>query len=652
MKLKLGFFLRADERNSSGTWEYDFDVQSSNLSPLSFVFSGTIPGEYPDSVYVESSLENTNGEPTDGLYKLKLAYGADYEPITTKDGHFVVTEKRKDNNQVEEIRRLQLLRGADNGSLLLLLKRNAVTSESPFRELARFEIRVSLPEEKRKAMQDMVDELLRYDPSSALSELEGLSKVPIERRWTQGSSNRELWELATKCKELESLIKCLAPHLEWIRKNAASRVVKSCSRLPRNKVKKYSARTFRDLARFKDCGNAAHIETHGLVNSYDIPIHCAIKAFLVRLHQDVSGMVSRIASAEDKVTSDQGKEYSLKNQRDKWRIKELQEEIELLSDYKNRAKRLVEKSVAFLLDYYPWARCRGTSITTVSVHDIPNASAYTASYVIIQKYYKLRFFRESLLQGLLYVPEYIRREEDGIPSVWQRNYSAIYENWVFKHLVEAFSEASGGFRNLDTSFRAQLRNRVLNLCLGPTHNEPIHATTQTGDLQIDLFHGVVAYMSARQNKRSDPRPPFIAINNFKQTPDFAIVFSVPATPGKYHWLVLDAKSHQELKDCDIGKRNQYTNSIKYGKEPPDQSWLIYSGRLSKVPGIEFDSIDSNQLFDLRWKPASGIQNWETNKFHPVGHIRANVISLNGRRNPFLEFAEGQIATARRRLWLA
>ena len=500
-------------------------------------------------------------------------------------------------------------------------------------------------------MQDMVDELLQDDPSLSLSELEGLSKVPIERRWTQGSSNRELWELATKCKELESLIKCLAPHLEWIRKNASSRVVKSCSRLPRNKVKKYSARTFRDLARFKDCGNAAHIATYRLVNSYDIPIHCAIKKFLIRFHQDVSGMVSRIAcSVEDKY--DQKKKVLHKH--DKWRIKELQEEIELLSDYKNRAKRLVEKSTAFLLDYYPWARCRESSITTISVQHIPNANAYTAAYVIIQKYYKLRFFRESLLQGLLYVPEYIRREEDGIPSVWQRNYSAIYENWVFKRLVEAFSKASGGFRNLDTSFRAQLRNRVLSLCLGPTHNEPIHATTQTGDLQIDLFHGVVAYKAERHNKRSDSNPPFMCGGKFlQQTPDFAIVFSDSRNPDRFHWLVLDAKSGPELKDSDVDKRNQYTLSITYETELPDQSWLIYSGRSSSAPGIEFDAIDENHGGEnLCWKNSSGIQNWRSSKKQPLGHIRANISSLNGNRDPFMEFAEGQIATARRRLGLA
>ena len=639
MKLKLTFFRKSDDTLPSAGPLF-FEVPVSNTTPRLSESDGEIPGHYSDLIYVESSLEDTTGIQTKGLYKIKLAYKPDYEPIADKEGAFVVGE----NN------RFQLFRGADGKSILWLLKRNTASAKSEFRELAKYSIDITPSEEKQRAMRTMVEELLVDDPSSALSELEGLSMLQLERRWKRGLANREVWDPKTKCEELEKLMQELEPNLEWIRKNFASCVIKSHVRLPRNKIRKYSPKTFRDIARFKDSGNDVRLTAPFLKNSNAISIHRAIKDFLLDLRQDTIGMFVRIGCA----INERSKEQSAVPKEDPWRRNDLIEEIRILSSYRERAKRLATRCAVFLLAYYPWSRCRRVSISLVSRQDIPNTAPYIATYDIIQRFYKLRFFEESLLNGLLYIPEYIRRDEDGIPSVWQRNYSSIYEYWVFKRLREAFSKASGGFRNLDTSFRSQLRNRVLNLCLGSTNNEPIHATTQTGDLQIDLFHGVVAYTDAGQNKRSDLRPPFSAIKKSKQTPDFAIVFSVPTTHGKYHWLVLDAKSDQELKDFAIDKRNQYTNSIKYGNEPPDQSWLIYSGSSSKVPGIEFDSIDLNQFHNLRWKPASGIQNWETNKLHPVGHIRANVISLNTNKghDPFLEFAKGQISTARNRLGLS
>jgi hypothetical protein len=337
-----------------------------------------------------------------------------------------------------------------------------------------------------------------------------------------------------------------------------------------------------------------------------------------------------------------------------WRRNEEEMQIRQLFSYKKRMYAIAQKCRMYLADVYPWSQCPRRALTTISIFEIPEASAYKSIYYNCLIFLRKRFFRDSVIEGYLYVPEYIREEEDGTPSVWQRNYSYIYEYWVFNRLVKAFDKA--GFQGLKDRYCALIRKKVINLCLGASHNEPIHAESKKGELQIDIFHGISAYRYGLA--MSDPFPEFSCSaegNNDLLTPDFAIVFTAPSRVEYFHWIVLDAKSGQTLRQGDIDKRNKYLTELRrFESEPPDQSWLIYSGNFSLKSGIEFNADSGNQLArnnPMTWDCNAGILNWKTQKLHPVGHIRSNILSLQQGGDPFQEFAQGIVSTARARLGL-
>ena len=584
-----------------------------------------------DTVYIEARLVQTSGQAINGRYQIKLGYKPDYEPITDRSGDFV---DGRDN-------RLQLLRGAAGRSCLRLMWRPSASKKAQFNEIVRYRIDVKPSAQKEKALNCMVDELLRMSSTLPLSELEGLSQTSLERKWTAGAASADVWDISIKCEEIESLLSQLIPHLEWIRKNCATKVVRMFERQPLWRVRKLSRQTVRAISRFGESNEFARIVTPSLSQSNDIAIHCAIKDFFYVLRNDANAMLGRVEKAVDE------RKAGINNipYSDPWRKDEIKAEIQLLNNYKRRLTIITEKTSMFLMVFFPWAQCERKEVAAIRLTDIPDVAAYKIVYFLISEFLKKRFFKESILQGHLNVPEFDR---GGSPSVWQKNYSYIYETWSFYRLIEAFD--AEGFVGLKRKFQSYIRTRVLNLCLGPDHNEPIHAETTNGDLQIDLFHGISAYKAGTQSH--DPFPEFSCnstnTNRDMLTPDFVIVLTNLQSNAHFHWVVVDAKSGRVISQTEIDKRDRYLSELRrYGTEPPDQSWLVYSGDFNTDPGIEFTQFSRNR--PMTWDSHSGIMGWTSDKLQPIGHLRANILSLTKGDNPFLEFARGQIATARRKL---
>lgn len=620
-----------------------------------------------DTVFIEARLDDFGQDEVDELFQLSLAFNPDYQPLSDEQGRFFYEDKENKR----KVRRMQLLRGAAGKSYLRLLKRPSPTPEAEFLEIIRYEIDVEPAPSKKAAMDLMVDELLKDEPTLALSIMHGLSMASLKMQWEAGAGSLSLWRLETKCKEMEKVIMKLHPHLNAIRNRYAMQLIRKQGTLNISRISRWSPRETRQLAhRYLD--ERQRIKADTLDITLDIPIHRAIKDFLVGFVADIHVMTKKIKASikEDNDRSDElnaeiagnGKLNSVYQ----FELQAIRVETELKTEFLKRLKSLCSTCQSWLTNCYPWFSCGRIDVTNVTSANVPETIAYKCVYSHMLRFRQKKFFKEAI-GGHFLLPHY-ERDANETPSSWQKNYSYIYESWVFLRLAKAFCDE--GFEDFGQSFRNKIKRSVKAIHLGPTVNEPIHATSRDGKLQIDLFYGIRAY-----HQSSSKCPEFFSVwtdkNKSLETPDFVIVFTNPNGEGDHYfnWIVLDAKSGQKLSKGDIiDARDKYARTMRRWDEQvmPDQSWLIYSGELSDhaYPDIEFDpneneilptwKIDFNPFSvenkGMTWHPEQGIEGWTNSRGQPRGHIRANILTI-GKHDIFRDFARGQIATARKRLGL-
>ena len=499
---------------------------------------------FRDSVLVEARLSECDEEQVGGLYKLKLGDRSDYEPESEDTGWF----ESKSN------KRMQLFRGASGRSWLCLLKRNSASEDAEYRELARFQISVDPPPEKKKALDGMIDELLSWNPYDVVTETEGISIDKIQQTWVDGDVADEAEDIRIKVGEIEVLLRCLRPWLITISQNSAERLIRCLQKTRIASVHRFSAKTIRDIRRITDTDVFTKVRSSVLSRSSEIPIHCAIKDLLLSLKSYAHSMQSRVNCSRTRIEKD----IELIPNADKWSRKEARKNIARYEDFNRRLTAIANTCVVLLFPGYPWSNCRRLPITAISLISVPDTPPYRKVYFKMLEFRRKRFLWLAK-QGRMDVPKYVR-ESEGESSIWQKNYSFIYEAWIFKRLVEAF--VAEGFEELDASFRLRLRQNVNELYLGPVLNEPIHANFRKGNMQIDMFYGVVAYP---WNKNTSCQE-FTAWEDRKDTgkntpkarltPDFVIVFSHGMKD--FHWIVLDAKAWNRLgKDAIVDSRNHY-----------------------------------------------------------------------------------------------
>ena len=80
-------------------------------------------------------------------------------------------------------------------------------------------------------------------------------------------------------------------------------------------------------------------------------------------------------------------------------------------------------------------------------------------------------------------------------------------------------------------------------------------------------------------------------------------------------------------------------------EPPDQSWLVYSGEYNGRAGIEFEDVNDGPF---KWSKDLGIEGWSDRWVNARGHLRANCKTVES-YDVFREFAKVEIITAKKRL---
>ena len=658
MTLKLQFYK--DENASAPIDELSLPIESRGMgSGLGAVYSGKIEwsrkaknrwGHFPDWIYVESELEEAKSdEKIEGLYQVKLAYRPDYAPKTNASGVFCD----------KDAKRMQLLRGASGKSKLRLLRRTNWTEDYTFEAIAEFDIDVEPSKEKKALLNAMVDELVQINSSAVLSELEGLSKTNLNKKWFSTLRAAPFWDIVTRVVECENLINNISRHLRDISFRCTGSVVREYRRINKEKMGRISPRTRRDMNRMSPSAMSCHkVMAPVLSMSYDVPIHRAIKSFLLYF----KNLVLKLQGELKKSIEDDNERLKEVPAVDEYLPKDIKSEIDFKKNLFGKAEAILKKCQSFLVDLYPWMKCSAIADSSLDCFwgvDVPNTEAYKCTYKLMLEFLQKRNFRGAL-EGRFYVPQYVRNHNDNEePSTWQKNYSFIYEAWVFKRLVGAFM--SEGFKELGTSYAQQVIRCIREIHLGPVINEPICAMINDEALRVQLFYGIIAYSNNETNVKGFTTK----YRNSRSTPDYAIVFSDSKDSERQCWIVLDAKSGGKLAKKDVDKRNEYSSVIKFKSKKPNQAWLIYSGPKQGSAKIEFNPDEVQCDVGRSWTPElegshpldcndkvkyskegfSGEVDY-TGKY--VGHVRANVSTIAD-NDVFSEFAKGQIAIARKML---
>ncbi len=574
---------------------------------------GRIEGVFWTSDLVSARLEDFGSINVSRKYRLQLAFAPDYKMDSYRDGQFATKKE-------ESI--VPLFRGAAGESFLILFDTKTK------REVIYWQISIKPPPWQRAMWTPMLKELLPFASPYVVSRQLGLSYGLINREWVAGEGSNDHVEIDTLLEELKKLLEKLAPYLEMIRRDSAMKIT-------------------RKLVKVK---NAKQLV---LAKSLEIPIHCAIKDFFCVLLRDIMEVRHKIRKRNE---AEKAKKKSLPREaKDGDSVRKLDDEVEYRGKKAAELSGLAKKCKLFLSEIYPWSKCKRIKVSALSGREIPSSLAYRKVYHEMLRYGNTRFFSLGL-EGCFRVPIYKPGENDNA-SVWQKNYSAIYEVWAFKRLIDAFCKL--GFPELLGEYRNGIVQKIRDIAFYGKYNSPIHASfsgfsagTDSNGMSIELIHDVLAYKNGLD---------FSMLEGCK-TPDFAIIFR---SGGKVVWLVLDAKSGRELQNYDIISRNNNRDCL-YKDESAKQSWLIYSGRTDNTPRIEFDPACENDGSwaekcyvnfghynkGFSWDPEKGVVGvFKSSTRCLVGHVRTNAVRDSDNKT-FQEFAQGQIATARRLLGLA
>jgi hypothetical protein len=660
MDLKIYFYRDKDSKQSfaeTPRLHVGDGVADSSRNLIHFS-EGTwgVKGAVSDLMFLEARLEKiAPGEDLDSLYQLQLAYRPDYEPQTDKEGRFFTWGKDGEGKKVT-VFRMQMLRGASGPSMLRLRRRTNMTEHFEWDTIAEFDIKVEPNPDKKQLLDRMVDEMIGVNSSAVISTFEGLSRTNIKEEWFSSDTASTLRDVERQIVEFENLIKLLKPHLLDIASRCTGVVVRTYQRVHQGKLRKISPKTRRDMDRRLLLGvSRGRVCAPVLSMSYDVPIHRAIKGFLLYFKNCVVDLIYKI---KDSISADEVW-LSKVPVVDEFLPKDIKKVIEFKRSLLDKAKEIVGRCQPFFMEGCPWMQCRGVvsgSIDYLATVDIPNTEAYKCAHKMMMDFLKLRDFK-GRLNGCFRLPKYVRDSDDGECSTWQKNYSFIYEAWVFKRLVQAFMNV--GFKELETNYLQQIEQSIKNIYLGPVINNPICAEMKQNDssLRVKLYHGIIAYPDGTYSLRD-----FSARHRNKkgrETPDYAIVFYGKDPAKKPYWVVLDAKSWMKLGIDTMKARDKYLNAVRLHGEKPNQSWIIYSGPKNGFAEIEFDPDDQNhdnwpwtdELKDE--EPLVGNAgvtftryglSGENTEGQYVGHVRANVNTIK-ECDVFSVFAEGLIAIA-------
>lgn len=648
------------------TYSFAFDLLDHGVSQFWWQ-DGKSPS-VPETAYVSAKVD---GVPVEEYkrFRLQVAYAPDHR-FTSVDfeGNLVFDDKQfdKETRRKEWVRRkeLKLFEGAMGTSFLRLIY--CIDEEQRDVLVVPFDVRPL--EVRRKLMDCMVDEVVLTNPYLVLSEAGGLSKNPIVREWISGDVECSTSSILMEYEEIKTLIRSIEPVLFQIAHSPASEVKMSDEFGPMAlaRLRKVNRAVLTRLYKrgFSCCQDACRekVLVRRKVCSFDLMAHRVISSFLqsrlLRLREIDIALGKEVREINEALSKFPDRKDVLEGR---------------LRQARKMQREIREKLRPFFLRYLspdmPWGKT--TTVThalTVGPGIFPMNDVYQKIYVIMREFERKRFWWMAR-KGMQRIPKYVRGHSE--PSTWQKNYSYVYEAWVFVRLMGAFE--ANGFKMVE-EYKRKISKRICDVFLGQIINDPIEASSKSMDLKVDIYYCV----EGRKEGRGDVGAEEIfgcdvGGGRSKLTPDFAIVFTNvrkgDANFGRRHCIVLDAKSGQRLAQYAIEQRNKYALEFLCDGERVDQSWLVYSGGAGDdcFAGIEFSMDDVNgKCWDeelltgdsLSWNRGmrfeeDGIKDFSMKDIGRCGgHIRANAITAAKTNKVFENFVKSEIATVRKQLGLA
>lgn len=660
MKLELKFFLK-DEKGKPypfpdrPTYTWEDGPKEDEITGCSF----------PETTLVSAFFSETGND----KYRLQLAFQPDFSYSKIGNNKEFYTEKRKVNSAGQCIKDengkdiwerdncVNLFQGAMGSSVLRLSQRNL---DHEWEDIFSVRIAITPSKDKLELMRKMAVSLFPINPFLVLSNVEGLSKVNVVRSWEQGDSKEYEWNAYIELETVKWMYRRLFPRLYAITYDCAYQVAVRHEMAKIHQLRRIDGRCRRKIENLVLRYNGEPIGNRRIMASsrccdVNIVAHRAIGSFLWRQLKRLL-YISRFL--DEKI-------------REKYRF--IEQEIDGNKKKSYRGAIQEEESMKLSIDKFvrkiqhvisigPWARAdSGESIFKATPKDFSFNENYGYVYSLIGAFEKMRFMWRNAI-GEMLTPSVRLVDSSGGESRWQRNYSYVYESWVFVSLLKAFKAC--GFPMLN-QYRTKIIRRSIDSFMGQRNNDPVPCASEDGELMVELFHGVCAPKwdaNSVENKglshHADHGDPI--------TPDFEIRFIKKGFDDDHdseYVIVLDAKSGRVLGNESIQQRNKYIQKLyrNQDQDPPHQVWLVYSGTSSS--GVEFNDLDGKECWagsetmieespgqhngKFRWT-LDGITDGRKYKRNKpfVGHLRCNAETIVG-KNVFEEFVRVQLKTVRR-----
>lgn len=654
MKLELKFFLKDEKEGKvypfpecpDYTWEDG--PNEDEITGCSF----------PEDTLVSAFFSETGND----KYRLQLAFQPDFSYSKIGNNREFYTERRKCQSTC-----VKLFQGAMGSSELKLSQR---TPDYEWEDILSIRIAINPSKDKLELMRKMAATLFPVNPFLVLSNVEGLSKVNVARNWEQGDSKEYEWNAYIELETVKWIYGQLFPRLYAIAYDCAYQVSVRYEMAKIHQLRRIDGQCRRKIERLVLRYNSEPIGNRRIMApsrccDVNIVAHRVIGSFL-------RGQLKRLLDISRFLDNKIEEKYRYidqeidGNKKKSYRGAIREEKLMKLSIAK------FVKKIQNVIGIGPWLRVDSEAqIFKATPKDFSFNENYGYVYSLICAFEKMRFMWRNMI-GEMLTPSVRLADCRGGQSRWQRNYSYVYESWVFVSLLKAFKAC--GFPMLN-QYRAKIIARSIDSFMGQRNNDPVPCVSEDGELKVELFHGVCA---PKWDANS------VEINGLSHhadhgdpiTPDFEIRFTKKGVDNDHdseYVIVLDAKSGRVLGDESIQQRNKYIQKLyrNQDQDPPHQVWLVYSGTSSlyndgkskPTSGIEFNKLDGNECWAERETMIEEAPYQHNGKFmwtHDgitdgrkyrrnkpfVGHLRCNAETILG-NNVFEKFVMVQLKTVKK-----
>lgn len=576
--------------------------------------------------------------------------------VRDENGHYIRERGNCEN----------LFRGAMGDSVLKLSQRNY---DQEWVDIVSINVSIEPDADKRELMQKMALTLLPINPFLVLSNIEGLSKASVSRYWEHGDSKEEEWNAYIEVETIKWIFNRLFPRLFAIISDCAYRISVKSEVTKVGRLRHVDGRSRRAMEKLL-LRHGAGMENRTIIGSsrycdVNVVAHCVIGAFLcnqIRRLSRIERFLGKKIDEKKRCKEEKGETDC--NKRNYYE-RAIREEAAM-----KKSVRRLKRKIQEVFGVGPWAQSNlNVSIFKATPEDFSFDENYRYVYSLVETFEKIRFLWRNNV-GEMLTPSVDYGAGRARQSRWQRNYSYVYEAWVFVSLLKAFQ--SCGFSML-SQYRAKIIARAIDSFMGQRNNDPVQCDSSDGELQVELFHGVCA-------SKWDPENDINGLSHHLEhdnplTPDFEIRFvkkGATAVSESEYVILLDAKSGRFLCNVDVQSRKKYETAIyrNQDQDPPHQVWLVYSGISHKsddndtVPkaGVEFDHEDGRECWaasetmaeesprlhngKFKWTQDGITDGRKFRRSKPfVGHLRGNAVTVSD-NNVFEEFVKVQLETVK------